>query len=157
MKIILLDKIEKLGEIGSEVIVKSGYARNFLFPKSKAILATKKNLAIFKEKQHSIQSKIIEKQKQARVHAKIISDIKNITITAQSSIKGKLFGSIGPKDVAQAITKVVDFKILKSQVRLPSNENLKSAGTYNIKIHIYDNIFATLNIIVNVLSKNNNN
>lgn len=154
MKIILLDNIKKIGNIGSEVTVKSGYARNFLIPKSKAILATKKNLEIFKEKKISLQSTITEKQIQAELYAKAINNIKSITITARSSIEGKLFGSVSPKDIATAITDAVGFKILKSQIRLPNYESLKSIGTYNIKVHIYEKIFANLDIvIVNVLLK----
>lgn len=157
MKIILLDKIEKLGNIGSKIIVKSGYARNFLIPKSKAILATKQNLEIFKEKELQLQSTITSKQIQAELQAKAISNIEKITITARSSVSGKLFGSVGAQVIAKAITEAVGFKILKSQIRLPNREILKSIGVYNIKIHIYDQIFSDFKVIItNVLLKQRN-
>lgn len=154
MRIILLDKIKKLGNTGSEIVVRSGYARNFLIPQAKAMLATEQNLKIFKEKQNTLQSGIIERKIQAELHAKKINDVKSITITAKSNIEGKLFGSIGPRVIAKKLTEVVGLKISKSQIRLPNREILKSTGRYNIKVHIYDQIFSSLDLIIlSVLSQ----
>lgn len=154
MKIILLERIESLGDVGAEVVVKSGYARNFLIPQSKAMLFTKRNFEIFKKKQFALEIERAKKQKKAKLCEKAINDIKSITITARSSIEGKLFGSVGAQMIAKSITEVIGFKILKSQIRLPNHEILKSIGVYKIRVHIYDQVFSDLDIIiVNDLSK----
>ncbi|URJ23147.1 50S ribosomal protein L9 [Blochmannia endosymbiont of Camponotus sp. C-003] len=148
MKIILLSNIDKLGSIGSEVIVRSGYARNFLIPKSKAIPSTKKNIEIFKAQQLELQSKTIAAQTQAEFCAETINKLGSITIKAKSGVEGKLFGSIGSRDIATAITAASGFNISKSQIRLPNHDVLKTIGTYNINIHIYNDIFAKINVII---------
>lgn len=155
MKVILLEKIANLGDIGKEVFVKSGYARNFLIPKSKAILSTRENLEIFKQKQVFQKSEILKREIEFNSRAKIISNINNIVITARSNVEGKLFGSIGTQVISKVITERVGFKILKSQIRLPNQEVLRSIGVYQIKVHIYDKIFASLNITVINDSDNN--
>lgn len=148
MKIILLSNVDKLGNIGSEVIVRSGYARNFLIPKSKAIPATKKNIEMFKLQQLELQSKAIETQNQAEFHAKMINKLGSVTIKAKSGVEGKLFGSVGARDIATAITTASGFNISKSQIRLPNHDALRTTGTHSIDIHIYNNIFATINVII---------
>lgn len=153
MKVILLDNIHNLGNFGAEITVKSGYARNFLIPKSKAIIATVKNIAEFKKRQLKLQNEILERWNQAKSCSDTINALKCVTIPAKSGIEGRLFGSVGSRDIADAVTKASGFNVSKSQVRLPNNDVLKSIGTYNIKIHIYNEIFAMLDIIiVNVLS-----
>lgn len=146
MKVILLDSIDKVGKIGSEIIVKSGYARNFLFPKSKAVLSTKKNLAIFKKQQHILKSNLDSKRLKAEFRAKAINDLGSITITVKSSIHGKLFGSIGSRDIAKLITESVGFEVHKSQIRLPNRDTLKSIGEHNVCIHVYNEIYANLTV-----------
>lgn len=148
IKIILLDNIKNLGSIGSQIEVKSGYARNYLFPQSKALLATDYNIEVLKKQKNILQSQIIERKKEAELFAKIINDLDDIVIYSRSSIKGKLFGSVGAKDIADAITKFVDFKISKYQIKLPQNDVLKFVGIYNIKVHIYGDIYANVNIVI---------
>lgn len=148
MKIILLDNIDNLGKLGSEIKVKSGYARNFLIPQSKAIVATTKNIAIFKEQQRKLKVEVLKKWNEAKICAEKINMLQHVTITAKSGISGKLFGSIGSRDIADTITKASGVKIFKSQIRLPNNDVLKTIGTYSIKIHIYNDIFAMLDIII---------
>lgn len=148
MKVILLDNIENLGKIGSEIVVKSGYARNFLFPKSKAILATKENVKIFKERQFILSSKETDRRVKAKDYAKVINNLKSITIKVRSSLEGKLFGSVGSKDIAKILTEAVGFVVSKSQIRLPSGDPLKFVGVYKVKVHIYSEIFSSLDIII---------
>lgn len=148
MKVILLDNIDNLGSLGSKVIVRSGYARNFLIPKSKAIVATKKNIEVFKKEQYKLQNKNLEKWKAAKICSEKISTLERVVIAAKSGIEGKLFGSVGSRDIADAITKAVGFSVMKFQVRLPNNEILKTVGTHKVKIHIYNEIFSTLDIII---------
>lgn len=149
MKIILINNVDKLGNIGSEITVKSGYARNFLIPKYKAMPATKNNIAIFKEKQLELQNKAIEMRTQAEMCAETINKLKSITIKAKAGVEGKLFGSIGSRDIANAVTTASGFKVVKSQIRLPNHSVLRTTGTYNINIHIYNDIFAKINVVIN--------
>lgn len=146
MKVILLDKIDNLGGLGEEIIVRSGYARNFLIPKSKAIVATKKNIKIFKEQQIKLNEKIAEIQNKAKSYSTKINELGHITISVKSGIEGKLFGSIGAKDIANVLSKTIGFKILKSQIRLPRGSALRAIGTYQIKVHIYKKIFSILDV-----------
>lgn len=148
MKVILLDNVSSLGIFGTEVTVKSGYARNFLIPRSKAIVATKKNVDFFKEKQLQLQAEAHEKRNVAERCAEKINMLKRVIITARSGIEGKLFGSVGSRDIADAIAKVSGFNITKSQIRLPNNDILKTIGTYSVKIHIYNEIFAILDVVI---------
>lgn len=148
IKIILLDNLKSLGSMGSQIEVKSGYARNYLFPQSKALLATDYNIGVFKEQQNILKSQIIEKKREAESFAKIIDNIGDVIIYARSSVKGKLFGSVGSKDIAEAITKCLDFKISKYQIKLPKNDVLKFIGTYNIKVHVYNDVFSYVNVII---------
>ncbi|WP_331828745.1 50S ribosomal protein L9 [Candidatus Blochmannia sp. SNP] len=153
MKIILINNVDKLGNIGSEITVKSGYARNFLIPKYKAMSATKNNIAIFKAKQLELQNKAIEMKTKAEFCAETINKLKSITIRAKAGVEGKLFGSVGSRDIADAITTASGFKIFKSQIRLPNHNALRAIGTYNINIHIYNDIFAKINVIISQIIK----
>ncbi|ADV33496.1 50S ribosomal protein L9 [Candidatus Blochmanniella vafra str. BVAF] len=159
MKVILLNSIKKLGLAGDEVVVRSGYARNFLIPQSKAILSTKENIECFKKKKLMFENQFLKKKLEAESCAEMISKLGSITITAKSSIQGKLFGSIGPKDIAKVISELVGVKIYKSQIRLPDRNPLKFIGNYNINIHIYNKISVTLEVkIINLpLCKKDNN
>lgn len=148
MKVILLDKIDNLGNLGEEVIVKSGYARNFLIPKSKAIVATAKNVAAFKAQQLELKNEMLEMWNKAKNFSKKLNALGHVTISAKSGIEGKLFGSIGARDIADAVMKASGFKISKSQIRLPNDDVFKNLGTYSIKIHIYNEIFSILDIII---------
>lgn len=153
MKVILLDKINNLGSLGAQVTVKSGYARNFLIPRAKAIVATKKNIDDFKAQQSKLQVESREKWNTAKNCAETINALKCVVIKANAGVEGKLFGSVGSRDIADAIIKIVGFSVTKAQVRLPNNDVLKAVGTYNVKIHIYNEIFSVLDIvIVNALS-----
>lgn len=148
MKVILLDNVNNLGKFGEEVAVKSGYARNFLIPKSKAIIATQSNVIMFKKQQLDLQDAVLKKQNAAGVCAEKINALEYVTITAKSGVAGKLFGSVGSRDVAKVITKASGVYVNKSQVRLPNNDVLKKIGIYSVKIHIYNEIFAVLDVHV---------
>ncbi|WP_159714852.1 50S ribosomal protein L9 [Blochmannia endosymbiont of Camponotus nipponensis] len=154
MKVILLNNIDKLGSIGSEITVRAGYARNFLIPKSQAMQATKKNLEIYKAKQLELQTKAVEAQNKAEFYAETINKLGSVIIRVKSGVEGKLFGSIGARDIATAITKASGLNIYKSQIRLPNHDVLRTIGTYNVYIHIYNEIFAKINVVV--LSQDSN-
>ncbi|URJ25172.1 50S ribosomal protein L9 [Candidatus Blochmannia ocreatus (nom. nud.)] len=148
MRIILLNNVDKLGKIGDEVTVKSGYARNFLIPNNQAILATKKNIEIFKAQQVASRDYIAASKEKAKLCENTLKQLGSIIIQATSGIEGKLFGSVGARDIAIEITKVSGFKISRSQVRLPNHSVLRTIGTHCVKIHIYKEIFVSLNVII---------
>lgn len=104
MNIILLDKIANLGGLGDQVTVKSGYARNFLFPQGKAVPATKDNVEKFEARRAELEAKIAEQLAAANARAEKVAELAEVTIAAPAGDEGKLFGSVGTRDIADAIT-----------------------------------------------------
>ena len=100
MQIILLDKIANLGGLGDKVTVKSGYARNFLFPKGKAVPATKVNVEKFEHRRAELEAKIAEQHAAAQARADKITALGEVTIASPAGDEGKLFGSVGTRDIA---------------------------------------------------------
>jgi large subunit ribosomal protein L9 len=118
MDIILLDKIANLGGLGDKVTVKSGYARNFLFPKGKAVPATKANLDKFEMRRAELEAKIADQLLSAQARADKIAALGEVTIASPAGDEGKLFGSVGTRDIADAIT-AAGVAVTKSEVKLP--------------------------------------
>ena len=104
MDIILLDKIANLGGLGDKVTVKSGYGRNFLFPQGKAVPATKANVEKFEARRAELEAKIAEQHAAAQSRADKIAALGEVTIASPAGDEGKLFGSVGTRDIAAAIT-----------------------------------------------------
>ena len=137
MNVILLEKIGKLGEIGDTADVKAGYARNFLFPQGKAIPATKANLAEFEQRKSELLAAHNEKVAVAQGRADRIAGLA-VTIEANASDEGKLFGSVGTRDIAEAINAQQDVALEKAEVMLPHGV-LRDVGDYDITIDLgYD-------------------
>ena len=145
MKVILLEDVKSLGKKGEIVEVNDGYARNFILPKKKGVEADKKNLNDLK-----LQKQNDKKVAKERLDdAKVLSDelaTKSITIKMDAGVEGKLFGSISTKDVANETKKQLDLEIDKKKVVLP--ENIKSLGTYDVKIKLHPEVQATLTVKV---------
>jgi large subunit ribosomal protein L9 len=137
MEVILLEKIRKLGALGDTVKVKPGYGRNYLIPSGKAVRASEKNLAEFAERRKELEAKeaahLAEAQKRAEALAKL-----TITIAAATGDEGKLFGSIGTRDIAHAITEA-GVAVEKSEVDMP-NGVLRFIGEYDIHIQLHTDI-----------------
>ena len=112
MEVILLDKIAKLGGLGDKVTVKSGYARNFLLPQGKAVFASEANVEHFEARRAEIETKLAETLKAAEAQAAKIVELAEITIASSAGDEGKLFGSIGTKDIADELLKLA-FKLQK--------------------------------------------
>src|SRR5690606_9504054 len=129
MEVILLEKIGRMGNVGDKVNVRAGYARNFLFPFSKAIPATKENLADFEARKAELLRVAAEKLAAAQARADQLSGIE-ITIEANAGDEGKLFGSVGTRDIAEAIT-ASGQAVEKSEVLLPDGA-LRETGEYGI-------------------------
>jgi large subunit ribosomal protein L9 len=128
MQIILLDKVANLGGLGDNVTVKSGYARNFLFPQGKAVPATKAGLAA------------------ANGRAAKIAELAQVTIASKAGDEGKLFGSVGTRDIADAITEA-GVAVAKAEVKLP-NGTLRETGEFEIDLQLHAEVIATIKVII---------
>lgn len=146
MNIILLDKIANLGGLGDQVNVKSGYARNFLFPQGKAVPATKANVEKFEQRRAELEAKIAEELSAAQARADKISALENITIAAPAGDEGKLFGSIGTRDIAQAITDA-GVEVTKAEVKLPDG-TLRETGEFDIDIQVHADVMTKVTLAI---------
>lgn len=144
MKIILLDN--KLGDLGKQVDVKAGYARNFLIPNGKAVPATKNNVEYYEARRAELEAKLAEAQAEAEARAAKINELGSVTIVSKAGGEGKLFGSIGTRNIAEAIT-AAGVSVAKSEVRLP-NGVLHTIGNYAVSIQVHSKVVANLNVIV---------
>jgi large subunit ribosomal protein L9 len=145
MEVILLEKIGKLGVLGDKVAVKSGYGRNYLIPYGKAVPATTNNVAEFETRRAELEKIAAEKLTAAQARAEQLND-KEVTITSKSGDEGKLFGSIGVRDIADAVT-AAGVEVNKSEVRLPEGP-LRAVGEYDITIHVHSDVNAIVKLSV---------
>ena len=145
MNVILLEKIHKLGELGDTVNVKAGYGRNYLIPKGIAVPATGDNVKKFEEKRTELEKAASEK---LGVAQKRKSDIEALAITIphRAGDEGRLFGSVGTADIAEAASRA-GTNITKQEVRLP-NGSLRQVGQFDIDIDLHTDVIATLNISI---------
>ena len=143
MNVILLDKVENLGEIGDLVSVKPGYGRNFLLPQGKATLATKDNIAAVEARRAELEKAAAEELKSAKDRAKLIDGME-LVIPANAGEEGKLFGSVGPIDICDAFSKV-GVEVERSEVRMPEGP-VHELGEYEIGMHLH----ADVNVCVNL-------
>ena len=130
MEIILLDKVANLGGLGDKVTVKSGYARNFLFPQQKAVPATKANDEKFEQRRAELEAKIAEQLAAAQARAD----------------KGKLFGSVGTRDIADAVT-AAGVEITKAEVKLPTG-TLRETGEFEIDVQLHSEVMASVKLVI---------
>jgi large subunit ribosomal protein L9 len=142
MNIILLERVEKLGQMGELVSVKSGYARNFLLPKSKAVFASKENIKMFEERKSQLEGENITKKKEAQNLAENIS-FKEVILIRAASESGQLYGSVSAKDISNAVTET-GLSINKSQVNL--NKALKTLSYEDIYINLHPEISVNLKL-----------
>ena len=146
MEVILLDKIAHLGGLGDKVSVKSGFARNYLFPQGKAVMATKDNLAAFEARRAELEAKLADVLAAAQARAAQLSALTNVTIATKAGDEGKLFGSVGTRDIADAIT-AAGVPVAKSEVRMPDGV-LRSVGEYDIVVHLHTDVNTTVKVAV---------
>ena len=143
MQVILLDKIAKLGGLGDQVSVKSGYARNYLIPQGKAVMATKANIEAFGARRAELEAKLAANKAAAEERAAKLAELATVVIASKSGDEGKLFGSIGTRDVAEAITAA---GVAKSEVRM--GNVLRNTGDYEVAVQLHADVKATVQIQV---------
>ena len=146
MEVILLENIGNLGGLGDKVDVKAGYGRNFLIPQGKAVAATDNNVAQFETRRAELEAAAADTLGAAETRAEAINALEQISIEANSGEEGKLFGSVGTRDIAAAVT-AAGCDIDKSEVRLPEGA-LRELGEYEIAIQIHSDVTATVSVAV---------
>ncbi len=146
MQIILLDKVANLGGLGDNVTVKSGYARNFLFPQGKAVPATKANIEKFEARRAELEAKLATELAAANERAAKLAELAEVTIASKAGDEGKLFGSIGTRDIADAITEA-GVAVSKAEVKLP-NGTLRETGEFEIDLQLHAEVIATVKVVV---------
>jgi large subunit ribosomal protein L9 len=145
VQVILLQKVANLGNIGDRVKVRSGFGRNFLLPQGKATLATPENVARFEARRAELEKAAREHLESAGERAVALKDFK-LTIHAKAGTEGKLFGSIGTADIAEAVSKA-GFKIERSEVRL-STGPLRAVGEHLVNLHLHADVDVPLAVSI---------
>ncbi|MBK6287689.1 MAG: 50S ribosomal protein L9 [Gammaproteobacteria bacterium] len=145
MDVILLEKVGGLGNLGDKVKVKSGFGRNFLVPYGKAVSATAENVARFEAQRAELEKVAAERTAEAQARAEKLAGLR-ITIAANAGDEGKLFGSVGTRDIADAITAAGN-AVSKSEVRMP-NGVIRTIGDFEIALHLHSDITQTITVSV---------
>ncbi|TKB47869.1 50S ribosomal protein L9 [Thalassotalea mangrovi] len=146
MEVILLDKIAKLGGLGDQVTVKSGYARNFLLPKGKAVIASKANVEHFEARRAELEKQLADVLAAAEARAAKLNELAEVTIASKAGDEGKLFGSIGTRDIADAITEA-GVEVSKAEVRLPLG-TIRETGEFEIAIHLHADVDTSIKVVI---------
>jgi large subunit ribosomal protein L9 len=145
MDIILLEKVANLGNLGDKVTVRPGYGRNFLIPKGKAVRATAEKLAEFEQRRAELEKKASTELAAAEARAESLGKLR-VSIAQKAGDEGRLYGSVGTKDIADAIT-AAGVAVEKQEVRLPSGP-LRAIGDYEIKLQIHGDVMATVALAI---------
>lgn len=145
MKIILLDKIQRLGEIGDVVEVNSGYARNFLIPQKKAAFASDKNIAEVEARKDELAAASADQLTQSQARAETING-SNCEIAVPVTEEGALYGSVGTREISDAFT-AIDLSVDKSVIQLPEGP-LKELGDYSITLLFHPEVSCTVEVSV---------
>ena len=145
MEVILLEKIDRLGGLGTLVNVRAGFARNYLLPTGKAKLATPENIAEIEARRAELEAQAAAALAAAEKRRDQIAAL-DISITAKSGTEGKLFGSIGGVDIAEAVT-AAGVELEKREVRLPTGP-IRLAGEYEIELHLHADVNAPLKLTI---------
>ena len=146
MELILLEKIKKLGNLGETVKVKPGFGRNYLLPQGKAVSATKSNIEHFETRRAELEKKAQTALEASKTRAEKLNDLE-VEIAARASEEGKLFGSIGAKELADAIAKK-GIEISRQEIYLP-NGPFRNIGNFDVELHLHHGeVIATIKLTI---------
>ena len=145
MEVILLEKVENLGNIGDRVKVRPGYGRNYLMPKGKATVATPENIAIFEARRAELEARQANELQAAQARAAELQSLK-VTIPTRAGAEGKLFGSLGTIDIAEAVT-AAGVPVQRSEVRMPHGP-IRLLGEHPVELHLHTDVNITIHIMV---------
>lgn len=146
MQVILLETIKNLGELGAVVDVRAGHGRNFLIPQGKALPATKSNLAEVEQRRAELEKQAAEQLAAAQELGEKINEA-TVTIAAKSGDEGKLFGSVGTRNIAEAISEATGVKVQKSAVKLPYGA-LRQTGEYELDVALHAEVTVVIKLAV---------
>ena len=145
MEVILLEKIQNLGDLGEQVRVKSGYGRNFLIPQGKAVSATRENIEKFETMRADLEKQQAAALEKAGSRAEKLNEIA-ITITRKAGSEGKLFGSVGTTDIAEAVREAGE-ELAKQEILLPAGP-FRSIGEFNVDIQLHADVSASIKLTI---------
>ncbi len=146
MEVILLEKIGKLGDIGDKANVKAGFGRNFLIPQGKAVFATEKNITEFELRRAELEAQAADKLSQAKARSAKLQEIGSITISAIAGDEGKLFGSVGARELEDAIA-AAGGDVTKNEISLPEGA-FRQIGEFTVDIQLHSDITETLAVVI---------
>lgn len=146
MEVILLDKVENLGNLGDKVKVRPGYGRNYLIPSGRAASATPANLAKFEARRAELERASSDALTAAQGRAQALQSLGTVNIASKAGEEGKLFGSVGTVDIAQALADA-GVKVGKHEIRLPDGP-LRHVGEHEITVHLHTDVNVTIKIAV---------
>ena len=145
MNVILLERVNNLGDLGDEVAVKPGFARNYLIPNSKAVQANKANRAYFEERRADLEKAANEKLTEAQARAEKLAETV-VTIMVKSGEEGRLYGSVGTQDIADALVRD-GYTVVRSEVRMPEGA-IRSLGEYEIALQLHSDVTVEIKVAV---------
>lgn len=145
MDVILLQKVDNLGDLGEMVTVQAGYGRNFLIPSGRAVPATSENLADLEKRRAELEKQAVERLTAAEGRRANLDGL-SVTITCKTGEEGRLFGSVGTADIAQAVTDA-GVELTKQEVRLPEGP-FRVTGEFDVDVHLHSDVNATIKLIV---------
>ena len=143
MEVILLEKIQNLGNLGDQVKVKAGYGRNYLIPNGKAVSATSANVEKFEARRAELEKVQAENLEKAQVRAEKLNQV-SVTITRKAGSEGKLFGSVGTADISEAVIEAGQ-ELAKQEIRLPDGP-FRTTGEFAVAIHLHADVEASIKI-----------
>lgn len=146
MEIILLAKTRNLGNLGDRVKVKSGYGRNYLIPQGKALPASEANIKMFEERRAELERQAASEVDAANQRAAKLTELASVTVTAKAGDEGKLFGSVGTRDIATAITDA-GVEVKKAEVLMP-NGPIRHTGDFVIEIQLHSDVRGEIKVSV---------
>lgn len=143
MQVILLERVQNLGELGDSVKVKPGFARNYLIPQGRAVIATQENVAAFEARREELERQEAEALAAVQARAAALEG-KEVTLARKTGEEGKLFGSVGPQDIADALTEA-GLPVSRQEVRL-LNDTLRQVGDHEVAVHLYADVEASITV-----------
>lgn len=146
MEVILLSKVENLGDIGDKVNVKPGYGRNFLIPTGKAAPATAENVKAFEKRRAELERQAAEALAAAKARAEQLESVDALEITAKVASEEKLFGSVSPVDIAEALA-ARGIEVERNEVRMPEGP-IRVVGEHTVTLHLHTDVDVELKVVV---------
>ena len=146
MEVILLEKLGKLGNIGDVANVKAGYGRNYLIPQGKALFATAANLEEFETRRADLEAAAANKMEKAQIRASKLAEIETVTIAANAGDEGKLFGSVGTREIEEAVNNAGG-EISKSEINLPEGA-IRNIGEFSVEVQLHTDVTQSITVVV---------